>query len=378
MTELVAIRRPRRALRNDGKPHLRGMLPDELAAWAAETIGGPKFRARQMFEWLHQKRVSTFAGMTNLPATDRTKLEEVASIDPLAVDVVLRSSDGTRKLRLRTHDGELIECVLIPNEGRGLTLCISSMIGCSLTCQFCATQTLGFTRNLAGWEIVDQVYRAQDLLASDAAAQQSDYIPRITNLVLMGMGEPLHNFNQVRQAIRLITDEAGAAIAGRRITVSTAGLVPGIERFAREGLAEEVGLAVSLNATTDDVRSQIMPINTRWNIATLLDALRDLPQPKRRRITFEYVLLGEVNDTPADARRLGSLLRGLGGQVNAIPFNPHPAAPYHRPSAENVQRFVAAARRAGLKIHIRTPRGDDIGAACGQLALAGNATPSAP
>jgi 23S rRNA (adenine2503-C2)-methyltransferase len=249
------------------------------------------------------------------------------------------------------------------------------MVGCSLSCRFCATQTLGFIRNLAGWEIVDQVYRAQDLLQSDAEASDSDWTPRITNLVLMGMGEPLHNFNQVRQALDVLTDERGASIAGRRITVSTAGLVPGIERFAREGLADEVGLAVSLNATTDEVRSQIMPINTRWSIAELLEAVRELPQPKRRLVTFEYVLLQGVNDTEDDARRLVKLLEGLPVQVNAIPFNPHPGAPYRRPSDDQVQRFVSRARRSGLKVHVRTPRGDDIGAACGQLALDEPRTP---
>ncbi|MCR9161913.1 MAG: 23S rRNA (adenine(2503)-C(2))-methyltransferase RlmN [Nannocystaceae bacterium] len=371
MSELVAIRRPRTGLprTDETGPNLRGMSPDELAAFVQQTLGGPRYRADQVYEWLHKHRVTSFEAMTNLGKAQRAALGEASTVRGLDVDTVLRSVDGTRKLRLRTSDGHQIESVLIPNDGRGFTLCISSMVGCSLTCQFCATQTLGFQRNLAAWEIVDQVYRAQTLLADDAAADDAQWAPRITNLVLMGMGEPLHNFVQVRRAIDLLTDDRGAGIAGRRITVSTAGLVPAIERFGREGLAEEVGLAVSLNATTDAVRDQVMPINTKWNIETLLATVRALPANRRRRITYEYVLLDGVNDTDADAARLIGLLEGSGAHVNAIPFNPHAGAPYGRPSAQRVSRFVERLRRGGVAVHVRTPRGDDIGAACGQLAL---------
>lgn len=314
--------------------------------------------------------------MTNIGKKDRARLAELARIEPLHVDLVQRAADGTRKLRAKTEDGHALECVLIPNEGRGYTLCVSSMVGCSLTCRFCATATLGFERNLAAWEIVDQVYRAQDLLAAegldtpvDGDDDASPWTPRISNLVFMGMGEPLHNFNQVRSALDILTDSEGAAIAGRRITVSTAGLVPAIERFAREGLGDDVGLAVSLNATTDAVRDEVMPINTKWPIARLLEAVRQVPTPKRRRITFEYVLLAGVNDTPEDARRLPKLIAGFDAQVNVIPFNPHAGAPYGRPTPQRLEAFVAALRRSGLKVHVRTPRGDDIAAACGQLAL---------
>lgn len=366
MSSLVAIRPPQRGLPRSEVPHLRDFSREQLAAWVAEHLGGPAYRADQIFEWLHRHRVTTFDAMTNLARADREALAARSALAPLGVDLVLRSTDGTRKLRLRTSDGEAIECVLIPNEGRGFTLCISSMVGCSLTCRFCATATLGFVRNLSTWEIVDQVYRAQTLLEEDGRGME--YAPRLTNLVLMGMGEPLHNFNQVQRALEILTDPKGPGIAGRRITVSTAGLVPGIERFAREGLAHDVGLAVSLNATTDAVRDEVMPINTRWNISELLDAVRDLPQPKRRLITFEYVLLDQVNDSPDDARRLAKLLSGIDGQVNAIPFNPHPGAPYRRPSPARVASFMDACRRHGLRVHLRTPRGDDIGAACGQLA----------
>ena len=371
MSELVPIRRPRTGLprTEETGPNLRGMSRDELCAFVQEKIGGPKYRADQVYGWLHKQRVTDFAAMSNLGKAQRTALAAASTVEALTVDTVLRSSDGTRKLRLRTCDGHQIETVLIPNDGRGLTLCISSMVGCSLTCRFCATQTLGFQRNLAAWEIVDQVYRAQTLLAQDAEATGAPWVERITNLVLMGMGEPLHNFVQVRRAIELLTDEEGAGIAGRRITVSTAGLVPAIERFGREGLAEEVGLAISLNATTDAVRDAVMPINTKWNIETLLATVRALPANRRRRITFEYVLLGGVNDTDEDAARLTGLVEGFDAHVNAIPFNPHAGAPYRRPTAQRVSRFVERLRHGGVKVHVRTPRGDDIGAACGQLAL---------
>ncbi|MEM6996517.1 MAG: 23S rRNA (adenine(2503)-C(2))-methyltransferase RlmN [Myxococcota bacterium] len=363
---LVVIRPPQRGLPKPSRPVLRDLPSEELQRFAQATLGGPRYRATQLFEWLHKHRAERFGAMSSLPAALRERLEAEADVGVLTVELVQRAADGTRKLRLATPDGAVLESVLIPNEGRGLTQCISSMVGCSLSCRFCATASLGFARNLATWEIVDQVYRAQALLADER--DEAGYPPRITNVVFMGMGEPLHNFVQVRRAIAILTDPAGAAIAGRRITVSTAGMVPAIERFAREGLAEEVGLAVSLNATTDAVRDQVMPINTRWNIETLLATVRALPTPKRRRVTFEYVLLAGVNDSDADARRLVSLIEGLPAIVNVIPFNPHDDAPYRRPSKARVDAFVRVARASGLQVQVRTPRGDDIDAACGQLA----------
>ena len=376
-TELVAIRPPREGLPKPSLPHLRDLDRPALERWLAAALPGPRFRATQIFEWLHRHRVAGFDAMTNLGRADRAGLVAKASLPRLGVDLVQRAADGTRKLRLRTTDGHAIESVLIPNEGRGLTQCVSSMVGGSLTCRFCATATLGFQRNLATWEIVDQVYRAQDLLAAEAAETGAPWAPRITNLVFMGMGEPLHNYQQVRRALAILMDEHGAAIAGRRITVSTSGLVPGIERFGREGLGSEVGLAISLNASDDATRDRIMPINTRWNIAQLLEAVRGMPTPHRRRVTFEYVLLAGVNDEVADARRLGVLLRDMGGHLNVIPFNPHPGAPFARPSEARVRAFVQECRRRGLEVHVRTPRGDDIAAACGQLALEGGAAQGA-
>lgn len=362
------IRRPQRPIPRADQPNLRGMTREELGAWLERELQAPRFRTEQVFAWLHRHRVDSFEAMTNLPKHERARLAERASLDHLHVDTVLRASDGTRKLRLRTSDGEYLESVLIPNDERGLTQCISSQIGCALDCRFCATASLGFHRNLDTWEIVDQVARARALLDNEAQQSGAEWTPRITNIVYMGMGEPLHNFNQVRRSIEILTDDAGEPIAGRRITVSTSGLVPAIERFAREGLGLEVGLAVSLNATTDAVRDQVMPINQRWNIETLLAAVREVPTARRRRVTFEYVLLRDVNDSDADARRLIALVREFRCHVNVIPFNPHPHAPYQRPSASRVESFVAILRSAGVQCWLRTPRGDDIQAACGQLA----------
>ncbi|MEZ4454149.1 MAG: 23S rRNA (adenine(2503)-C(2))-methyltransferase RlmN [Nannocystaceae bacterium] len=371
MTELVAIRGPAAAIPKDPRPNLRDMDHAELTAWV-QSQGMPRFRGDQIFAWVHGKRAAEVAAMSDLSLADRQRLADACVLPRLRIARVAPAGDGTRKLALRTVDDQLIESVIIPNEGRGTTLCVSSQVGCALTCAFCATQSLGFRRNLATWEIVDQIYQAQDLLAAEAAAGEEPR--RLTNLVFMGMGEPLHNYNQVRRAIAILTHPRGPAIAGRRITVSSAGLVPAIERFGREGLGREVGLAISLNATTDAVRDRVMPINTRWNIATLLAAVAAVPGHRRRLVTFEYVLLAGVNDSDADADRLADLLRGmrsLRAQVNAIPFNPHPHAPFRRPSPARIDAFVERCRSHGLLVHLRTPRGDDIGAACGQLALAG-------
>ncbi len=367
--ELVALRPPSRGLPRPERPNLRGFSRAELAAWVGRELGGPAFRATQIFEWLHGRRVDTAAAMTNLPAAFREHLAEKGGFERLRVDACLTATDGTRKLRLLGAEGVAFESVLIPNPGRGYTLCVSSMVGCSLTCRFCATATLGFVRNLATWEIVDQVHQAQDLLARDAVEHGQRWPARITNLVFMGMGEPLHNYGQVVRAIELLTDPKGAGIAARRITVSSSGLVPAIERFAREGLAEQVGLAISLNATTDAVRDRIMPINTRWNIAALLELVRRLPAPRRRAVTFEYVLLAGVNDSDDDARRLVALVGALDCHINVIPFNPHVGTELRRPSPERVHAFVELVRQGGLQVHVRTPRGDDIAAACGQLAM---------
>ena len=342
----------------------RGLLPDELRAWVAEA-GAPAYRAEQIFRWLHATAVQTTAAMANVPAALREALEAAHPLRPLAMDVVQTARDGTRKLRWKTHDGRAIESVLIPDTDADrdkLTLCVSSQIGCAIDCQFCATATLGFGRNLGADEIVQQIYGATALATR-----------RPTNLVFMGMGEPLHNFEQVARALALLQHPWGASFSPRRITVSTAGLVTGIDRLA--AISPAPNLAISLNATTDEVRDQIMPINRRWPIAALLDAARRFPLSHGRRVTFEYVLLAGVNDSDADADRLVRLLRGIPSKVNLIPWNGFPIDTdqgpvfrFQRPTAERIRTFQERVRASGMAIYIRSPRGDDIDAACGQLA----------
>ncbi len=338
---------------------LKALTYDEAASVAESELGEPRFRGEQIFRWVHGRRAASPAEMSDLPKRVRAELEGAARIERLAVDQVQRSADGTRKLRLLTSDGRAIETVLIP-DGDKLTQCISSQVGCALDCQFCATAKMGLLRNLGVGEIVDQVYRALDFLA----AEEPDR--RITNIVYMGMGEPLHNFKAVSRSLDILMHEHGANFSHRRITVSTVGLVPGIRKLG--ALPVRPNLAVSLNASSDAVRDEIMPINRRFPIAELLRAVREFPLEKRRSITFEYVLLAGKNDSVDDAVRLGKLLRPIRCKLNVIPWNPHPGAPYERPSPEAIEAFQQEARRQGLPTYLRTPRGDDIDAACGQLA----------
>jgi 23S rRNA (adenine2503-C2)-methyltransferase len=341
---------------------LRALEVTELDQFLCDELAEPRYRAEQVWRWVHERGVCSFAEMTNLPQALRARLAQTAALGTLTVETVQRSRDGTRKLRLRTRDGRAIESVLIP-DGDKLTQCISSQVGCALDCSFCATATLGLQRNLDAGEIVDQVYRARQVLAAEEPER------RITNLVYMGMGEPLHNYREVIRSLRILTHERGANLSHRRITVSTVGLVPGIEKLGREPF--QVNLAVSLNATTDEVRTELMPVNRKYPIRILLDAIRRYPLDRRRRVTFEYVLIADKNDSLADASRLAGLLAGMRCKVNIIPWNPHPHAPYRRPSTEVIAAFQNQVKRLGLPTYLRTPRGDDIDAACGQLALAG-------
>ncbi len=334
----------------------------ELTTVMAE-LGEPRWRSGQIFQGLHARGARSWDELSDLPRGLRARLAAGFAIGSLALDEVQTSADGTRKLRFRVADGRAIESVVIP-DGDKITQCISSQVGCALDCRFCATATLGFGRNLTAGEIVEQVHHARRLVGPDR---------RITNLVYMGMGEPLHNYAQVTRSLRILGHDLGANFSFRRITVSTAGLVPGIEKLGREDVRPN--LAVSLNATTDAVRDDIMPINKKWNLAALLAAIRAYPLERRRRVTFEYVLLAGVNDTPDDARRLVRLLRGLPCKVNLIPWNPHPAAPYRRPSPAAIEQFQNDVKRLGLPAYLRTPRGDDIDAACGQLAARAEVVP---
>jgi 23S rRNA (adenine2503-C2)-methyltransferase len=343
---------------------LRSLGFDETVALVLE-LGAPKFRGEQIWRWVHGRMVDSIDDMKNLPKELRGRLAEVATVGALEVAEIQTSTDGTRKLRLTTRDGKSIESVIIP-DGDKTTQCISSQVGCAIDCQFCATAKLGLSRNLEPGEIVDQVYRAKKLLA------EVDPGRRITNLVYMGMGEPLHNYDNVIASLKILTHDLGAGMSQRRITVSTAGMVPRLEKLGREDVRPN--LAISLNASSDAVRDQVMPINRKWNIEKLLGAIRDYPLEARRRVTFEYVLLAGVNDSLADASRLAKLLRGIRCKVNVIPFNPHPHAAYTRPTAAAIDAFQTECKRLGLPTYLRTPRGDDIDAACGQLA---NRQPSA-
>jgi 23S rRNA (adenine2503-C2)-methyltransferase len=348
----------------------------------AQSAGWPSYRSRQLLQWIYQKRAVAFSEMTNLSKADRKTLEDRAILSRLGWEQHVSSSDGTEKFLFNLSDGQSIETVLIPGEeiiemdqhhppvlqaGR-LTLCISTQVGCTLDCRFCLTGTMGLIRNLAAHEIVDQVLEVQRSLGESR---------RLTNIVLMGMGEPLANYREVVEALTRLTHPRMVGFSPRRITLSTSGLVPQIRRLGETGLG--VNLAVSLNATTDAVRQQIMPaVNRLYPLKELMAACRSYPLPQRRRLTFEYVLLAEVNDTEEDARRLVRLVRGIPCKINLIPFNEFPGAPYQRPADEAVLRFQKILTDAGLSAFIRKSRGRDILAACGQLRTEAAQTPLTP
>ncbi len=328
---------------------------DALLAWVTER-GHTRFRADQLYRWVHQKGVRDTAAMTNLPAALREHPE--LRLRHLHRERVLRSTDGTRKLILRTDDGLLLETVIIPMGKGRFTQCVSSQIGCKMGCTFCATAQMPKRMNLEPSEIVDQIYHARAFLDGEGQGEGVD------NLVFMGMGEPLDNLEHVVRSLRILMDARGAMFGCRRITVSTVGLVPRIHTF---GTLVPVNLAVSLNATTDEVRSQIMPMNRKYPIATLLDALRAYPMSPRRRITIEYVMLGGLNDTDADARRLPELLQGVRCKVNLIPFNPWPGSAFKSPEDDRVNVFRDRLLKSGIQANMRMPKGRDIQAACGML-----------
>jgi len=333
---------------------LKSLTRADLRDWVEANLGERAFRGDQIFQWLHQKRARSFDEMTNLSASQRERLEADCHIGGLVLEEVLESQDGSKKLLLRTSTGDRIESVIIPMEDR-TTQCISSQLGCKIGCDFCLTARMPLRRNLTAAEIVDQVLWARHVLGPEA---------RIHNLVYMGMGEPLDNYDEVVSSIRILLDDKGQNFSSRRITVSTSGVVPKLETFGHD---VPVNLAVSLNASHDEQRTRLIPINKVWDIDALLGALRRYPLQERRRITMEYVLLDGVNDTEEDARRLTKLLRGLRCKVNLIPFNPWPGAPYGRPTLERVEAFGRIVRDAGYSTTVRYSKGEDIGAACGQL-----------
>ena len=339
---------------------LSGLSLDELTRFVETELGERAFRARQIYKWIHQVAAADFEQMTDLSKQLRRRLSERAAIVTLAKDLEQRSVDQTIKYRFRTWDAKLIEAVYMPSEERR-TLCVSTQAGCAMGCTFCMTATLGLQRNLSAGEIVSQVNWVNgEIIHRNGASHRP-----LTNLVFMGMGEPLHNFDNLKKALQILQSPEGANFSHRHITVSTVGLVPMIERFGRE---TDVKLAISLNATSDQQRSQIMPINRKWNIASLMEACRAFPLRQGRRITFEYVLMKGVNDSDEDAHRLVELLRGVPAKVNLIPYNENPGLGYLSTAEDRAEAFREILAKAHLAAFVRQNRGRDIAAACGQLA----------
>lgn len=341
--------------------NLKSLSFDELDRFVL-SLGWARYRSSQVLAWIYQHDIQSIDSMTNLSKADRMRLAEAADLPARDLARRQQSEDGTEKFLFRLGDGRLIEAVLIPDNDRR-TLCLSTQVGCTLDCTFCLTGTMGLERNLAAEEITDQVMGVR-------SAQEGDR--PLTNYVFMGMGEPLANYRALAESIRRMTSPRGMAISPRRITVSTSGLVPQIDRLGQENLG--VNLAVSLNAATDDLRDEIMPLaNKTYPLRELMAACRRYPLAPRRRLTFEYVLLSGVNDRPEEARQLARLVRGIACKINLIPFNAYPGSPFQRPADDEVFGFQRILTDAGIDAFIRKSRGRDILAACGQLKTAAEA-----
>jgi 23S rRNA (adenine2503-C2)-methyltransferase len=332
---------------------LKEFTPAELEAWV-ERAGQPAYRGRQLLKWVYRRRVEEFQEMTDLSRDFRAWLTEhlrPSCIERLTAAV---AEDGTRKFLFRLDDGETVETVLIPDGGRH-TLCVSSQVGCAFGCRFCLTGRGGFRRSLSAGEIVDQICAARRELGADE---------EVTNVVLMGMGEPLANYAQVIKALEIITSESGPSISTRKITLSTVGLIPEMERLVRH---IPINLAVSLHGSDNETRSALMPVNRRYPLEELLETCRLLPLRKRQRITFEYLLIDGVNDSDSAARRLTRILSGIRAKINLIPFNGHPELPFRQSPPERVEAFQAVLLAKHYTVTIRKSRGTGILAACGQL-----------
>lgn len=341
----------------EGKPDFVGMMLPELENFM-QGLGKERYRAGQVMKWIHQRLVYSFEEMTNLSKQFREELSRIACVYFPGIEAVKASSDGTKKFLLSLADGQKVEAVLIPEEDHG-TLCVSTQVGCAMGCRICRTAAMGLVRNLTAGEIVSQ------LLAVRRHVSES----RITNVVFMGMGEPLANFAETVKAIRILTHPNGPQISWRRLTVSTCGLVPQMRRLGQEVRAK---LAVSLNAVTDEQRDAIMPVNRTYPLSELIEAMREYPLPRRDRITIEYVLIAGLNDSDADAKQLVRLLNPVRAKVNLIPLNDEVVEGFKSPSPERVLRFQDTLMSRSLMAIIRKSRGRDILAACGQLASARN------
>ena len=322
------------------------------------ALGEPSYRGRQLFQAVYGRRQRDIRSITPFPAALRAALDNEFEINLPEVEKKFESRDGTRRYLFRLGDGREVEAVRMPEPGRN-TICVSTQVGCPVDCKFCLTGVMGFTRNLSAGEIVGQALRVME----DAGAQNGSR----WNLVFMGMGEPLFNFAEVIAAVRILTDPEGMAFPWMRLTLSTAGVVPGIERLGREAVRPK--LAVSLNAASDELRTRIMPINRKWPLEELLRACREFPLRPREKLTFEYVLLEGVNDSVADAKRVAEVTQGIRSKVNLIGLNPGPDLPFRTPSDATVLRFQQTLIQKGVQAFIRKPRGRDIFAACGQLKL---------
>lgn len=332
---------------------------------ALEQKGCERFHARQLYRWIYKRGITDPDKMTDLSKELRSRLaNEFQVVTPKVVDD-LRSTDGTRKFVLELADQRRIEAVFIPDTP-AMTFCISTQVGCAMSCTFCLTGKMGLVRNLTAGEIAGQVR---------VLASATNLLDQPFNIVLMGMGEPLHNYDNTMKALRMLHNEHGLAISPRRVTLSTVGIVPGLQRLAHEPLMPN--LAISLHATTDEQRTELVPPNRKYPLAEILEVCRRFPLKKRSRITFEYVLLAGVNDTPEDARRLAKLLSGIKAKVNLIPLNPAPGIPYERPSDDRVDRFAQILADRHLTVSVRKSRGQDIRAACGQLIVEGGVKKSA-
>ncbi|HKK00988.1 MAG TPA: 23S rRNA (adenine(2503)-C(2))-methyltransferase RlmN [Desulfuromonadales bacterium] len=334
----------------DPRVDLKNLTPEELSNFLAD-LGKEQFRARQILRWIYCRGVADFAEMTDLAKPLREELARRAVISDWQPEIVEKSTDGTRKYLFRLNDGQTVESVRIPMEGERATLCISTQVGCAMGCAFCLTGTFGLVRNLTAGEIVNQVC---------AAVKEGP----INNIVLMGMGEPLHNLDNVVKALKILYAPEGFGYGPRKVTLSTSGLVPQLSEL---GQRIRVNLAVSLNATTDAVRDELMPINRRYPLNDLMAACRQFPLPPHQRITFEYILIRGVNDSLADAKRLVKLLHGIKAKVNLIPFNEHEESVFKTPTADQIEAFQTYLLGRNIVAIRRASKGQDISAACGQL-----------